>query len=199
MKAGFIATARKMIEEQRVDVIIPGGITQCPVHMKPGWLMEQLGVPVVEGIGGPIRVAALMAASASSRAVGATGNPPRSTRSDGEAVFRADHVGSLLRPSSILDARKRAGTSPAELRRIEDAAIRVVVAKQEELGLPVVTDGELRRENWYADFIGRLGGVEIRAAGNPSFKDDPDHDTEYVPKTVSTVGKITHTRALARR
>jgi 5-methyltetrahydropteroyltriglutamate--homocysteine methyltransferase len=107
--------------------------------------------------------------------------------------FRADHVGSLLRPPSILDARKRAGTSPAELRHIEDAAIRVVVAKQEELGLPVVTDGELRRENWYADFIGRLGGVEIRAAGNPSFKDDPDHDTAYVPKTVSTVGKITHT------
>lgn len=63
MKAGFIATARKMIEEQRVDVIIPGGITQCPVHMKPAWLMEQLGVPVVEGIGGPIRMAALMASS----------------------------------------------------------------------------------------------------------------------------------------
>lgn len=106
--------------------------------------------------------------------------------------FRADHVGSLLRPASVLDARKRAGVSPAELRRIEDTAIRDVVAKQEEVGLPVVTDGELRRENWYADFIGRLGGVEIRAAGNPSFKDDPGHDSGYVPKTVATVAKVTH-------
>jgi 5-methyltetrahydropteroyltriglutamate--homocysteine methyltransferase len=106
--------------------------------------------------------------------------------------FRADHVGSLLRPASILEARKRADISPADLRRMEDDAIRIVVAKQEEVGLPVVTDGELRRENWYADFIGRLGGVEIRAAGNPSFKDDPGHDTGYVPKTVTTVGRITH-------
>jgi 5-methyltetrahydropteroyltriglutamate--homocysteine methyltransferase len=114
-------------------------------------------------------------------------------------VFRADHIGSLLRPQSVLDARKRPGVTPAELRRIEDEAIRAVVAKQEELGLPVVTDGELRRENWYADFIGRLGGVAIRAAGNPSFTDAPGHDTGYVPKTVTTVGKIVHARPLLAR
>ena len=110
--------------------------------------------------------------------------------------FRADHVGSLLRPPSVLEARKRAGITPAELRAVEDAAIRDVVAKQEECGLAVVTDGELRRENWYADFIGRLGGVEISAAQNPSFKDDPNHDTGYKPKTVRTVGKIAHNASL---
>lgn len=110
--------------------------------------------------------------------------------------FRADHVGSLLRPQSVLDARKRTDVTPEQLRAIEDSAIRDVVAKQEEVGLPVVTDGELRRENWYADFIGRLGGVEISAAGNPSFKDDPGHETGYVPKTVKTVAKITHRESL---
>jgi allantoin racemase len=63
MIENFIATARKMIEDDRVDVILPAGITQCPVHMNPQWLMEQIGVPVVEGIGGPIRIAALLASS----------------------------------------------------------------------------------------------------------------------------------------
>jgi 5-methyltetrahydropteroyltriglutamate--homocysteine methyltransferase len=109
--------------------------------------------------------------------------------------FRADHVGSLLRPASVLDARKRAATiAPAELREIEDVAIRAIVEKQEAVGLPVVTDGELRRENWYADFIGRLGGVQIRAAGNASFQDAGEGETGYIPKTVTTVGRITHDR-----
>jgi allantoin racemase len=56
----FVANARSMIEENGADVIIPMGISQCPVHIKPDWLQEQLGVPVVEGIGAPIRMAALM-------------------------------------------------------------------------------------------------------------------------------------------
>jgi len=57
----FLSAARRLIDQQGVDVIIPGGITQCPVLMKPDWLSEQLGVPVVEGIGAPIRMAALLA------------------------------------------------------------------------------------------------------------------------------------------
>jgi allantoin racemase len=57
----FVAAARSLIEKERADVIIPMGISQCPVHIKPDWLSRELGVPVVEGIGAPIRVAAAMA------------------------------------------------------------------------------------------------------------------------------------------
>jgi allantoin racemase len=57
----FLKSARKLIDENRAEVIIPTGISQCPVHMNPKWLMEQLGVPVVEGIGAPIRLAAMFA------------------------------------------------------------------------------------------------------------------------------------------
>ena len=57
----FVAAARSLIEKERADVIIPMGISQCPVHIKPDWLSRELGVPVVEGIGSPIRVAAAMA------------------------------------------------------------------------------------------------------------------------------------------
>ena len=51
----------RMIEEDRADVIIPQGITQCPVQMKPDWLSRELGVPVIEGIGAPIKMAAMLA------------------------------------------------------------------------------------------------------------------------------------------
>jgi allantoin racemase len=61
MIESFLMAARALIEEDGADVIIPQGITQCPVQIKPRWLSEQLGVPVVEGIGAPIRLAALLA------------------------------------------------------------------------------------------------------------------------------------------
>nr|ALG05257.2 hydantoin racemase [uncultured bacterium 5E7] len=57
----FVAAARSLIEREGANVIIPMGITQCPVHIKPDWLQRELGVPVVEGIGAPIRLAALLA------------------------------------------------------------------------------------------------------------------------------------------
>ena len=76
--------------------------------------------------------------------------------------FRADHVGSLLRPPELLQARSdhAAGRLPTdELRRVEDAAIRDVVRMQEEIGLQGVTDGEFRRGSWHMDFLYRIGGV----------------------------------------
>src|SRR3954466_8772102 len=76
--------------------------------------------------------------------------------------FRADHVGSLLRPPEVLKARedRAAGRiSDEDLRAIEDDAIREVVRRQEELGLRSATDGEFRRESWHMDFIYQLGGV----------------------------------------
>ncbi len=76
--------------------------------------------------------------------------------------FRADHVGSLLRPAELLRARaeREAGRiSAAELRRVEDAAIGDAVAMQREAGLQGVTDGEFRRGSWHMDFLYRIGGV----------------------------------------
>jgi 5-methyltetrahydropteroyltriglutamate--homocysteine methyltransferase len=78
------------------------------------------------------------------------------------APFRADHVGSLLRPPALLAAREQhaAGTlDDAGLRAAEDAAIRDVVDLQAEVGLRSATDGEFRRTSWHMDFIYRLGGI----------------------------------------
>src|SRR2546430_10985844 len=77
--------------------------------------------------------------------------------------FRADQVGSLLRPAALKQARARreAGEITAEaLKAIEDREIAKVIARQEEIGLKSVTDGEFRRAFWNYDFLGRLNGVE---------------------------------------
>jgi 5-methyltetrahydropteroyltriglutamate--homocysteine methyltransferase len=76
--------------------------------------------------------------------------------------FRADHVGSLLRPKALLQAREdhRDGTiDDEELRSVEDAAIAEVVRMQEDVGLQSATDGEFRRASWHMDFIYALGGT----------------------------------------
>jgi 5-methyltetrahydropteroyltriglutamate--homocysteine methyltransferase len=76
--------------------------------------------------------------------------------------FRADHVGSLLRPGHLLDARRaraEASITPDELRRVEDDAIRDVVRMQQDIGLRTATDGEFRRTSWHMDFIYQLTGV----------------------------------------
>jgi 5-methyltetrahydropteroyltriglutamate--homocysteine methyltransferase len=76
--------------------------------------------------------------------------------------FRADHVGSLLRPPELLAARAAHAEGRLDLdglRAVEDAAIREVVAAQERVGLQAVTDGEFRRTSWHMDFIYRLGGI----------------------------------------
>src|SRR5207249_11152761 len=88
---------------------------------------------------------------------------PSSTPHD--PPFRAEHVGSLLRPPELLKARANheAGRlSAADLRSLEDDFIRKAVAMQEEIGLQSITDGEFRRGVFYADFICRgLGGASI--------------------------------------
>ncbi|WP_157442031.1 5-methyltetrahydropteroyltriglutamate--homocysteine S-methyltransferase [Actinoplanes awajinensis] len=72
--------------------------------------------------------------------------------------FRADHVGSLLRPPRLLEARAK-NLPAADLRAIEDDAIRDVVRMQRDVGLRSATDGEFRRTAWHMDFIYRLGGI----------------------------------------
>ena len=81
--------------------------------------------------------------------------------------FRADEVGSLLRPEAVHDARRRRAAHELDgetLRSIEDAAILDVIAKQQDAGLRAVTDGEFRRAWWHFDFFGGLEGVEITEA-----------------------------------
>jgi 5-methyltetrahydropteroyltriglutamate--homocysteine methyltransferase len=76
--------------------------------------------------------------------------------------FRADHVGSLLRPQEVLQARDdfAAGQITAgQLTAVEDAAIQKIISAQGEVGLKTATDGELRRESWHMDFIYSLGGI----------------------------------------
>jgi methionine synthase II (cobalamin-independent) len=77
--------------------------------------------------------------------------------------FRADHVGSLLRPAPLREARARRERGEAlagELKEVEDREIEKVIARQESIGLKSVTDGEFRRAFWNYDFLGKLDGVE---------------------------------------
>src|SRR6201991_4685228 len=77
--------------------------------------------------------------------------------------FRADHVGSLLRPAALKEARERRAKGEigaAALKAVEDREIERVIKKQEEVGLKAVTDGEFRRSWWHLDFLWGLDGVE---------------------------------------
>ena len=78
--------------------------------------------------------------------------------------FRADHVGSLLRPTSLKEARARLDIPPAKLAAAEDAAIQHVIDRQSEIELHSATDGEFRRAMWHYDFLEKLDGVESYSA-----------------------------------
>jgi 5-methyltetrahydropteroyltriglutamate--homocysteine methyltransferase len=81
--------------------------------------------------------------------------------------FRADHVGSFLRPAALKEARakrEKGAISQVELKAVEDREIEKIVAKQEEIGLKLATDGEFRRSWWHFDFLGMLDGVELYEA-----------------------------------
>src|SRR5262247_929387 len=78
--------------------------------------------------------------------------------------FRADHVGSFLRPAALKEARakrEKGAITAAELKAVEDREIEKIIKKQEELGLQLATDGEFRRSWWHFDFLGMLDGVEV--------------------------------------
>ena len=107
--------------------------------------------------------------------------------------FRADHVGSLLRPPELLKAREdfAAGRVSAEdLRAAEDAAIREAVGMQEEVGLRSATDGEFRRASWHMDFIYELGGVE-RAKDNMSVRfRNAEGSIEFTPAALRVAERV---------
>jgi len=118
-------------------------------------------------------------------------------RPTGRPPFRADHVGSLLRPAALRDAFKRhAGRQidDAEFGRIQDGCIRDVVALQQDCGLEVVTDGEFRRGSYWGRFVERTDGFEIRKAIF-TFKDDRGHEAEFTAPYAAA--KIARARPLA--
>ena len=113
--------------------------------------------------------------------------------------FRADHVGSLLRPAALLAARsahfERGEISAEQLRVIEDAAIDDIVAFQQEVGLQSVTDGEFRRTYFHIDFLAKLGGVQTE---EPTLVTKPDGTEELLPPVMKVVGPVRHTSDIQR-
>jgi 5-methyltetrahydropteroyltriglutamate--homocysteine methyltransferase len=112
--------------------------------------------------------------------------------------FRADHVGSLLRPRYLLDARDRYARreiSGAQLRAIEDKAISEVVRLQEEAGLSSITDGEFRRTYFHIDFLEQLGGVQTEA---PTTIKKPDGSEELKPPVMRVVDRVKHIKDIQR-
>ncbi len=107
--------------------------------------------------------------------------------------FRADHVGSLLRPPALLEARAKfaAGEIDAgQLGEVEDAAIADIVAMQADAGLRSATDGEFRRASWHMDFIYQLGGVG-KAPGNMAVKfRNAEGTIEWTPAALHIGSKI---------
>jgi 5-methyltetrahydropteroyltriglutamate--homocysteine methyltransferase len=107
--------------------------------------------------------------------------------------FRADHVGSLLRPPELLQARDDAAAGKIdadELREVENEAIRGIVAKQEEIGLQSATDGEFRRASWHMDFIYELDGI-TKEAGHIAVKfHNEKGDIEFTPAALHVDGRL---------
>ncbi|MGQ0651176.1 MAG: 5-methyltetrahydropteroyltriglutamate--homocysteine S-methyltransferase [Betaproteobacteria bacterium] len=99
---------------------------------------------------------------------------------------RADHVGSLLRPRELAEAR---ASKSKDLKEIRQRAIREVVAKQEAIGLEAVTDGEFSRDWWHLDFLAQLDGVSLRENPGPRFG-----GTAEQPPIPTVTGKLRYSK-----
>src|SRR5262249_27117056 len=107
--------------------------------------------------------------------------------------FRADHVGSLLRPPELLKARADVAAgllSGDQLQAAEDDAIRAAVAMQHDVGLRSATDGEFRRTSWHMDFIYRLGGIAPTSDKIQVKFHNPQGDLEFTAAALSVHAPI---------
>jgi 5-methyltetrahydropteroyltriglutamate--homocysteine methyltransferase len=112
--------------------------------------------------------------------------------------FRADHVGSFLRPQTLLDARdrrKKGEIAPAALRAVEDTAIRDVVRFQEDLGLQGITDGEFRRTYFHIDFLEQLEGIETKGGIAVQFHSAAGN-VDFAPPVMHVTGKVRHVKPI---
>src|SRR5512140_273234 len=109
--------------------------------------------------------------------------------------FRADHVGSFLRPKYLLDAREQffvqGEISAEQLRAVEDRAITEIVKFQQDVGLQSITDGEFRRTYFHIDFLEQLGGVKTDI---PVKVKRPDGTEELAPPVIRVVDKVRHVK-----
>jgi len=109
------------------------------------------------------------------------------------APFRADHVGSLIRPADLIEARARHAAGEigdADLRIVREQAIREVVHLQEEVGLQSVTDGEYNRGSWHTDFLLRFANVEPHQSRYTTTFHNEEGSVESKPHTVRVTGKL---------
>jgi 5-methyltetrahydropteroyltriglutamate--homocysteine methyltransferase len=107
--------------------------------------------------------------------------------------FRADHVGSFLRPGKLHEARRQHGDgmiSAGQLRAVEDEAVREVVALQREAGLRSVTDGEFRRATWHMDFVYQIGGISKVQGSLLSTFHNPEGDITYTPDAIHVTRRL---------
>ncbi|KLE34101.1 5-methyltetrahydropteroyltriglutamate--homocysteine S-methyltransferase [Aurantiacibacter luteus] len=114
---------------------------------------------------------------------------------------RADHVGSFLRPRSVIEARERFAAGDidaAALRQIEDEAIAELARWEESLGLKAITDGEYRRKFFHTDFLLQLSGVEETGGIKKAFKNDKGVDVEFAPPKMIITGKVAHEKPIQR-
>jgi 5-methyltetrahydropteroyltriglutamate--homocysteine methyltransferase len=114
-----------------------------------------------------------------------------------KAPFRADHVGSLLRPQELHQLREQVRTQqiPLEqLKQAEDRHIREVVKLQEDLGLPSITDGEFRRDWWHIDFLAGFDGVELRRDEGDAYFDTKFKGADPKPPTMFVTGRLKRSR-----
>ena len=117
---------------------------------------------------------------------------------NGRPPFRADHIGSLLRPPALRQAfRRRAGheIGEEEFVRIQDDCVRAAVRMQEGTGLEVVTDGEFRRGSYWGRFVERTEGLEVRAA-LLKFRDDHGHEVDFTAPYATAPLRRRHALAL---
>lgn len=115
------------------------------------------------------------------------------------APFRADHVGSLIRPEYLIEARnkKAAGEiSAEELLTIQQDAIREVVALQEGVGLKSITDGEYNRGSWHTDFLLRFANVEPWQSSHRTTFRNEQGTVESKPHTVRITGKLSRPKPI---
>ena len=106
--------------------------------------------------------------------------------------FRADHVGSLLRPQELHEARakaKKGEITQEALKAVQDRCIREVVALQESVGIPAITDGEFRRDFWHIDFIHGFDGVDLTVNKAHTF-----HATDEQPPMFKLTSKVRRTK-----
>jgi 5-methyltetrahydropteroyltriglutamate--homocysteine methyltransferase len=118
------------------------------------------------------------------------------------APFRANHVGSLLRPRELMEAREKRQNGEieaAQLQEVEDRCIRDAVKMQEDAGMQGITDGEFRRTLWHADFLSRFEGIKVVEGLSPESArhfQNPDADVQRSPTQFVVTGKLGHPRGI---